>query len=50
MKMELIMAVCLTALLMRRGCDRLERQRRERILRELDWVAEGINLEELLED
>ena len=48
--MELAMAACLAALLMRRGCDRLTRQRRERILRELDWVAEGIDREELLDD
>ncbi|MBR4548782.1 MAG: hypothetical protein IKO83_02570 [Oscillospiraceae bacterium] len=48
--MELAMAACLTALLMRRGCDRLSRERRARILRELDWVAEGVDLEELLDD
>ncbi|MDO4972757.1 MAG: hypothetical protein Q4E38_00965 [Eubacteriales bacterium] len=48
--MEFAMAACLAALLMRRGCDRLNRQRRERILRELDWVAEGIDREALLDD
>ena len=48
--MELAMAACLAALLMRRGCDRLNRQRRERILRELDWVADGIDRERLLDD
>ena len=48
--MELAMAACIAALLMRRGCDGLERRRRERLVRELDWVAEGIELEELLDD
>ncbi len=48
--MELAMAVCFSALLMRRGHDRLRQRRRERLLRELDWVADGINLEALLDD
>ena len=48
--MELAFAACLAALLMRRGRDSLDRRRRERILRELDWVAEGIDLETLLDD
>ena len=48
--MELAMVACLAALLMRHGCDGLERRRRERIVRELDWVAEGIDLEALLDD
>ena len=48
--MEIAMAVCLTALLIRRGHDTWDRRRRERLLRELDWVAEGVDLEELLDD
>ena len=48
--MELAMAACLAALLMRRGCDELDRRRRKKLLRELDWVAEGIDKQALLDD
>ena len=44
------MAVCLSALLMRRGCDRLNRRRRERLLQQLDWVADWVDKESLLDD
>lgn len=48
--MELVMAVCLTAALLRRGCDTISARRRARILSQLDWVADGINREALLYD
>ena len=49
-QMELVMAVCLTAALLRRGCDTLSARRRARLLSQLDWVADGINREALLYD
>jgi hypothetical protein len=46
----LAIAACLTALLLRRGCDTLSARRRARLLAQLDWVAEGVDLEALLDD
>ena len=48
--MELAMAVCTAALLMRRGVDCLNRRRKARLLPELDWVREGIDLKALLDE
>ena len=50
MELELAAAVCLAAILRSRGCQELSRRRHARLLRELDWVADGVDLEEVLRD
>ena len=50
LELELAAAACLAAILMSRGCQELSRRRHARLLRELDWVADGVDLEEVLRD
>ena len=50
MELELAAAACLAAILMSRGCQELSRRRHARLLRELDWVADGVDREEVLRD
>ena len=50
MEMELVIALCTAAALLRHSCDTLAARRRARLLAELDWVADGVDLEALLED
>lgn len=47
---ELAMAVCTAAFMMRSVVDCLNRRRKARLLSELDWVREGIDLEALLDE
>ena len=50
MEMQYALAACVAALLLRRGCDRLARYRRAKLLQELDWVSDRVNRESLLDE
>lgn len=48
--MDVIFAACLLASLVGRARQKLAGQRRERLLRELDWVDYSVDRERLIDD